>query len=122
MRRLGMHASVDVIVFGATGFTGRLVAEYLNAAYGVDGEVAWAIAGRNPDKLVEVRDRIGASTALPLRIADASDAASLAALVPRPGSSLPPSVRISAMASRSSRPVRRPAPTTSTCAASRAGW
>ena len=41
----------------------------------------WAIAGRNPDKLVEVRDRIGASTALPLRIADASDAASLAALV-----------------------------------------
>src|SRR5216684_6826992 len=81
MRRLGMHASVDVIVFGATGFTGRLVAEYLNATYGVDGEVAWAIAGRNPDKLVEVRDRIGASTALPLRIADASDAASLAALV-----------------------------------------
>ena len=78
---MGMHASVDVIVFGATGFSGRLVAEYLNATYGVDGEVAWAIAGRNPDKLVEVRDRIGASTALPLRIADASDAASLAALV-----------------------------------------
>ncbi len=95
---MGMHASVDVIVFGATGFSGRLVAEYLNATYGVDGEVAWAIAGRNPDKLVEVRDRIGASTALPQRIADAS------------------------MASRSSRLVRRPAPTTSTCAASRAGW
>ena len=68
---MGMHASVDVIVFGATGFTGRLVAEYLNAIYGVGGEVTWAIAGRNLDKLAEVRDRIGASTALPLLIADA---------------------------------------------------
>jgi len=76
-----MRAPVDLIVFGATGFTGRLVAEYLNATYGVDGEVTWAIAGRNLNKLVEVRDRIGASTALPLLIADASDAASLAALV-----------------------------------------
>jgi short subunit dehydrogenase-like uncharacterized protein len=76
-----MRASVNVIVFGATGFTGRLVAEYLNATYGVDGEVSWAIAGRNLDKLVEVRDRIGAATTLQLLIADASDAASLAVLV-----------------------------------------
>src|SRR5512136_391298 len=76
-----MYKSLDLIVFGATGFTGRLVAEYLNATYSVRGEVAWGIAGRNLDKLVEVRDLIGAAAALPLLIADASDAASLARLV-----------------------------------------
>jgi short subunit dehydrogenase-like uncharacterized protein len=76
-----MRTTLDLIVFGATGFTGRLVAEYLNATHGVDGEVRWAIAGRNHDKLVEVRDLIGAATSLPLLIADASDAASLAGLV-----------------------------------------
>lgn len=76
-----MHKSLDLIVFGATGFTGRLVAEYLNATYGVGGGVAWGIAGRNLDKLVAVRDLIGAAAALPLLIADASDAASLAGLV-----------------------------------------
>jgi short subunit dehydrogenase-like uncharacterized protein len=78
-----MKKPFDVIVFGATGFTGRLVAEYLNATYGVGGVVAWAMAGRNLDKLAEVRRLIGAATALPLLVADASDAASLAGLVPQ---------------------------------------
>ena len=73
--------SFDLIVFGATGFTGRLVAEYLNGSYGVDGDVSWAMAGRNLDKLAEVRTQIGAGDSLPLLRADAADAASLAALV-----------------------------------------
>lgn len=76
-----MHKPFDVIVFGATGFTGRLVAEYLHATYGVGGDVAWAMAGRSHDKLAEVRRLIGAAEALPLLVADASDAASLAGLV-----------------------------------------
>jgi short subunit dehydrogenase-like uncharacterized protein len=76
-----MRKSLDLIVFGATGFTGRLVAEYLNTAYGVGGKVAWAMAGRNRDKLAQVRDQIGASAKLPLLAADASDAAALAGLV-----------------------------------------
>ena len=41
------------------------------------------MAGRNPDKLAAVRRDIGAPEALPLLQADASDAAALAALVPR---------------------------------------
>ncbi len=45
----------DVIVWGATGFTGRLVAQYLAETYGVGGELSWAIAGRNRDKLEQVR-------------------------------------------------------------------
>ena len=40
----------DVIVFGATGFTGRLVAEYLADRYGVDGDVAWAMGIGNHDE------------------------------------------------------------------------
>jgi short subunit dehydrogenase-like uncharacterized protein len=76
-----MHKSLDLIVFGATGFTGRLVAEYLHATYGVGGAVAWAMAGRNIDKLAQVRDQIGADPALQLLVADASNALSLAGLV-----------------------------------------
>jgi len=56
MRRCGMpQPPFDLIVFGATGFTGRLVAEYLFKTYGVGGPVAWALAGRNLDKLAAVR-------------------------------------------------------------------
>jgi short subunit dehydrogenase-like uncharacterized protein len=75
-----MSAPFDVIVFGATGFTGRLVAEYLNARYGVGGSVSWSIAARNRDKLDQVRTLIGASPSLPLLQAEASDPASLSAL------------------------------------------
>ena len=76
-----MEKAFDLIVFGATGFTGRLVAEHLLKTYGVGGAVNWAIAGRNPDKLTATRGAIGAPQALPLLQADASDAAALAALV-----------------------------------------
>jgi short subunit dehydrogenase-like uncharacterized protein len=78
-----MRKTYDVIIFGATGFTGRLVAEYLNSAYGVGGEVAWAMAGRNLAKLREVRGLIGAPETLPLLVADATDVAALAKLVPQ---------------------------------------
>ena len=60
-----MAREFDVIVFGATGFTGRLVAEYLATRYGAGGEVAWAMAGRNPAKLEQVRELIGAPASIP---------------------------------------------------------
>ncbi len=66
----------DVVVFGATGFTGRLVAEYLASEYGTD--VKWAMAGRSTEKLASVRDEIGAPANTPLIVADSSDPASLA--------------------------------------------
>jgi short subunit dehydrogenase-like uncharacterized protein len=78
-----MPKPLDLIVFGATGFTGRLVAEHLNARYGVDGGVAWAMAGRNLARLREARRRIGADGEVPLLEADAADATSLGALVAR---------------------------------------
>ena len=45
----------DVIVFGASGYTGKLVAEYMGKEYGNDESLRWAIAGRNKDKLSSVK-------------------------------------------------------------------
>ena len=72
----------DVIVYGATGYTGRLVAEYLVKTYG-GGAVKWAMAGRSASKLAEIRDLIGAPSALPLIVADAHDPAALEAMAAR---------------------------------------
>ena len=73
----------DIVVYGATGFTGQLVAEYLAAHYKADKQLKWAMAGRSLDKLKAVRDAIGAPADTPLIVADASDAASLRAMVER---------------------------------------
>ena len=75
-----MAKEFDVVVYGATGFTGRLVAEYL---IGNARGAKWAMAGRSADKLAEVRDLIGAPADTPLIVADASDEASLAAMCAR---------------------------------------
>ena len=71
----------DVVIYGATGFTGRLVAEYLSREYGKT--IAWAMAGRSEDKLKSVRDEIGAPADTHLVVADASDPASLKAMAER---------------------------------------
>ncbi|AJA09153.1 saccharopine dehydrogenase [Sphingopyxis fribergensis] len=74
----------DIIVYGATGFTGRLVAEYLAEHYaGRKDAPKWAMAGRSAAKLAEVRDLIGAPTDTPLIVADASDPASLDGMAAR---------------------------------------
>ena len=52
-------AEFDIVVYGASGYTGRLVAEHLAQRYGVGGEVEWAMAGRSAAKLAEARDEIG---------------------------------------------------------------
>src|SRR6195256_2928552 len=71
----------DIVVYGATGFTGQLIAEYLAANYKGDASLKWAMAGRSKDKLASVRDAIGAPADTPLIVADASDPASLKAMV-----------------------------------------
>ncbi|HSX56853.1 MAG TPA: saccharopine dehydrogenase NADP-binding domain-containing protein [Sphingomonas sp.] len=77
-----MARELDLIVYGATGFTGRLVAEYLGQRYG-DGTVKWAMAGRSLTKLQQVRDEIGAPAATPLIAANSDDPASLRAMTER---------------------------------------
>ena len=66
-------AEFDIIVYGASGFTGRLVAEYL-AKQGIQ---KWAMAGRSLSKLTQVRDEMGLPSDTPLVIADASTPATL---------------------------------------------
>ena len=71
----------DIVVYGATGFTGQLVAEYLAEHYRNDKDLKWAMAGRSLEKLKSVRDAIGAPADTPLIVADAADPASLQAMV-----------------------------------------
>ena len=81
-----MKREFDVIVWGATGFTGKLVVEYLARTYGTDGDLKWAIAGRNQTKLEAVRkEAVPESKRQHLAIftADSQDSASLEALVKR---------------------------------------
>jgi len=73
----------DVIVYGATGFTGRLVAEHLLRTYGPQGDVRWAMAGRDMQKLKDVSIALGAPMNFPLIAANASDAGALDALAHR---------------------------------------
>jgi short subunit dehydrogenase-like uncharacterized protein len=74
-------SKLDIIVYGATGFTGQLVAEYLATHYKGDAQLKWAMAGRSLDKLKAVREAIGAPADTPLIVADSSDVASLKAMV-----------------------------------------
>ena len=74
----------DIIVYGATGYTGRLVAEYLDQHYGNRKDSpSWAMAGRSLTKLQEVRDEIGASEDTALIVANSDDPASLEAMCER---------------------------------------
>jgi short subunit dehydrogenase-like uncharacterized protein len=69
----------DIVLFGATGFTGGLTAEYLAAH--ADPGTRWALAGRSRSKLEAVRSRLGSAQAeLPLIEADVTDPDSIGAL------------------------------------------
>jgi saccharopine dehydrogenase (NAD+, L-glutamate forming) len=72
----------DIVLFGATGFTGGLTAEYL--ARQAPASTRWALAGRNPAKLEGLRGRLSElnpdCAGLALLQADVTDRASLEAL------------------------------------------
>ena len=74
----------DIIIQGATGFTGTLVAEYLLRQYGVGSDLRWALAGRSEEKLQHVRDGLGAAASgLELIVADSFDKDALQTLAKR---------------------------------------
>jgi short subunit dehydrogenase-like uncharacterized protein len=73
----------DLVVWGATGFTGRLVVEYLFGRYGAES-FRWALGGRDARKLEAVRESLGrGAESLPLVTGDAADAGSTNELVRR---------------------------------------
>ena len=76
----------EIVVWGATGFAGRLTAQYLLERYGTS--LRWALGGRNQAKLENVRDAITAETGvyasgLPLVVGDAADATFMRAVAER---------------------------------------
>src|SRR6056297_512147 len=74
----------DLILWGATGFTGQLLADYLLKRHGADGDLRWALAARNQVKLAKVKEELGAEAEkLPVLIADSSDRESLDEMVAR---------------------------------------
>src|ERR1700738_3619705 len=80
-QKMKSSSKFDIVVYGATGFTGQLVAEYLAAHYAGKSDPKWAMAGRSPEKLASVREAIGAPADTALIQADGSDPASLRAMI-----------------------------------------
>lgn len=76
-----MTKPFDLVVHGATGFTGRLVVEYLLRTYPAGSGLRWAMGGRSAEKLAAVRDEVGAPADTPLVVTDINNPASLQALM-----------------------------------------
>lgn len=71
---------VDIAIYGATGFTGKLVVEYFSKVYGPSSGIKWALAGRNQEKMQHVCSELGVAPDVPLLVADAKDANSMTKL------------------------------------------
>jgi short subunit dehydrogenase-like uncharacterized protein len=73
---------LDVVLYGATGFVGKLTAEYLASRAGDDARVG--LGGRSEEKLERLRAGLGERAAdWPLILADSQDEAALAAMADR---------------------------------------
>ena len=67
----------DVVIFGASGYTGKLVAEYMHDQYGGDQSIKYAIAGRNTEKLLEVKKDLNLNEDITILEVDSTDLDSL---------------------------------------------
>jgi short subunit dehydrogenase-like uncharacterized protein len=78
-RKNDPERNYEIVVWGATGFVGELICEYLIRAH---GDVRWAMAGRNRNKLEALREKLGAQARdIPILVADASSPDSLSDMV-----------------------------------------
>ena len=73
--------SFDVVIYGATGFTGKLVIEYMQEKYGNDESVSWAIAGRSKEKLIAVSEDLKVGSNVPHLLVDSNDTDSIVSMV-----------------------------------------
>lgn len=70
--------SLDIILFGATSFVGKITTQYLLNEIGFGNNVKWAIAGRSLQKLNQLKAELGSEAeAIPIVVADSSNSASL---------------------------------------------
>ena len=70
----------DFVIYGATGFTGKLVVEYALKKYSGD-EISWAIAGRNLSKLNDLKDKLNLPDKVGIFEVDSEDQSSIDVLV-----------------------------------------
>jgi short subunit dehydrogenase-like uncharacterized protein len=73
----------DFVVYGATGFTGKLVIEYLVSKYKETTDFSWAMAGRSLEKLNLVKESKGVPDHIPLIEVDSNNVPSIESLVSR---------------------------------------
>ena len=74
------HMKYDLVLYGATGFTGQLVAAYLRTVPDLQGK-RWAIAGRSASRLAALEAKLGLGAGVGLITAELTDAAATADLV-----------------------------------------
>ena len=72
---------LDIVVYGATAFVGKILCHHLLETLGTDGDLRWGLAGRSRAKLEALHQELGAPAGLPLFVADGADEAALAAFV-----------------------------------------
>jgi len=77
--KLSTNRKFDVVVYGATGFTGSLVAEYFAKEYSATN-LKWAIAGRSQSKLQSLKQKLNLGPNVDVLVADAADQKSLDAM------------------------------------------
>ena len=71
----------DFVIYGATGFTGKLVVEYAIKQYNNNNEVSWAIAGRNNEKLEHVQEKYNLPSNIGKIVVDSNDQNSIDEMV-----------------------------------------
>ena len=70
---MNVENKFDFIIFGASGFTGKLVVEYALEKYTDDKSVSWAIAGRNETKLHQLKDEMNIPDDIGIFIVESDD-------------------------------------------------
>ena len=76
-----MERDFQITVWGATGFTGQIVTEYLHKNYG--NKIRWAIAGRSIEKLQSVKNKLQLNDSVECLVGDSFDEISLQAITSR---------------------------------------
>ena len=74
---MSKSSEFDFLVYGATGFTGKLVVEYLQAKYSNNNEINWAMAGRSLEKLNQVKTDLGVNNSVKILEVNSNDQASI---------------------------------------------
>ena len=71
----------DFVIYGATGFTGKLVVEYAINQYNNNNEISWAIAGRNNEKLEHIQEKYNLPSDIGKIVVDSNDQNSIDEMV-----------------------------------------